>query len=121
MKKVKSIVTSIGNFFFFFSSRRRHTRYWRDWSSDVCSSDLLRQDFDRIVEQGWGATVEEYEIGLTAIAAPVRGGDGDVIAALSVSGPSFRMDSEGIPRLARRVVSGAEELSRKLGFFSRAR
>src|SRR5947209_8733352 len=27
---------------FFFSSRRRHTRYWRDWSSDVCSSDLPR-------------------------------------------------------------------------------
>src|SRR5215203_6773869 len=26
---------------FFFSSRRRHTRYWRDWSSDVCSSDLV--------------------------------------------------------------------------------
>src|SRR5947209_12312849 len=25
---------------FFFSCRRRHTRYWRDWSSDVCSSDL---------------------------------------------------------------------------------
>src|SRR3712207_386331 len=30
---------------FFFSSRRRHTRYWRDWSSDVCSSDLYK-DFD---------------------------------------------------------------------------
>src|SRR5439155_3150233 len=28
-------------FFFFFSSRRRHTRWPRDWSSDVCSSDLL--------------------------------------------------------------------------------
>src|SRR5947209_10086804 len=28
------------SFLFFFSSRRRHTRYWRDWSSDVCSSDL---------------------------------------------------------------------------------
>src|SRR3712207_6676943 len=28
--------------FVFFSSRRRHTRYWRDWSSDVCSSDLHR-------------------------------------------------------------------------------
>src|SRR3712207_8816483 len=26
--------------FFFYSSRRLHTRYWRDWSSDVCSSDL---------------------------------------------------------------------------------
>src|SRR3989449_10411421 len=30
-------------FFFFFSSRRRHTRCSRDWSSDVCSSDLDRQ------------------------------------------------------------------------------
>src|SRR5438445_3461163 len=30
--------------FFFFSSRRRHTRYWRDWSSDVCSSDLGDED-----------------------------------------------------------------------------
>src|SRR5687768_18263960 len=29
-----------GCFFFFFSSRRRHTRCSRDWSSDVCSSDL---------------------------------------------------------------------------------
>src|SRR3712207_3175563 len=29
------------NMFYFVSSRRRHTRYWRDWSSDVCSSDLL--------------------------------------------------------------------------------
>src|SRR5690606_39888892 len=29
------------SFFFFFSSRRRHTRFSRDWSSDVCSSDLL--------------------------------------------------------------------------------
>src|SRR5215210_9299822 len=28
-------------FFFFFSSRRRHTRYIGDWSSDVCSSDLV--------------------------------------------------------------------------------
>src|SRR2546422_9282277 len=30
-------------FFFFFSSRRRHTRCSRDWSSDVCSSDLAEQ------------------------------------------------------------------------------
>src|SRR5206468_5012276 len=30
--------------FFFFSSRRRHTRSDRDWSSDVCSSDLVRLD-----------------------------------------------------------------------------
>src|SRR5215203_3646621 len=39
-------------FFFFFSSRRRHTRYWRDWSSDVCSSDLeLDRNSDRGVDE----------------------------------------------------------------------
>src|SRR5947209_5246415 len=30
--------------YFFFSSRRRHTRYWRDWSSDMCSSDLTQEE-----------------------------------------------------------------------------
>src|SRR2546427_4371671 len=39
-------------FFFFFSSRRRHTRFDCDWSSDVCSSDLLWQ----VREAGLGAT-----------------------------------------------------------------
>src|SRR3712207_8523117 len=32
----------------FFSSRRRHTRYWRDWSSDVCSSDLVPRAAERL-------------------------------------------------------------------------
>src|SRR5690606_40120178 len=39
-------------FFFFFSSRRRHTRFSRDWSSDVCSSDL---------EQGIGVDVTKLK------------------------------------------------------------
>src|SRR5215217_4209606 len=64
--------------FFFFSSRRRHTRYWRDWSSDVCSSDLPAVEAQaadrahrigqerpvmvyRLVSQG---TVEEKILGL---------------------------------------------------------
>src|SRR3712207_1653914 len=37
---------SIDSLFFFFSSRRRHTRYWRDWSSDVCSSDLRQEQME---------------------------------------------------------------------------
>src|SRR5215217_8396754 len=38
--------------FFFFSSRRRHTRYWRDWSSDVCSSDLPGGHWKRLTILG---------------------------------------------------------------------
>src|SRR3712207_9240528 len=49
---------------FFFSSRRRHTRYWRDWSSDVCSSDLG----DQTVIYGAGP------VGLmAALSATIRG------------------------------------------------
>src|SRR3712207_1097885 len=57
--------------FFFFSSRRRHTRYWRDWSSDVCSSDLVlerRMTTDAphgdlpVTEEHWdGERIREYE------------------------------------------------------------
>src|SRR5947209_16515691 len=41
------VIFFICSSFFFFSSRRRHTRYWRDWSSDVCSSDLHNQSRPR--------------------------------------------------------------------------
>src|SRR5439155_9457488 len=46
--------------FFFFSSRRRHTRWPRDWSSDVCSSDLLQltlSQSDRTVVAGSRVTL----------------------------------------------------------------
>ena len=48
-------------FFFFFSSRRRHTRWPRDWSSDVCSSDLLDDEpFSKTIGKDI-VTVKEIE------------------------------------------------------------
>src|SRR5436305_7819885 len=44
--------------FFFFSSRRRHTRCGRDWSSDVCSSDLALMGSKTSAEVGIGQTPE---------------------------------------------------------------
>src|SRR5207302_4190806 len=52
-------------FFFFFSSRRRHTRFSRDWSSDVCSSDFLgvteESDEDREADGGLGRGDRDHE------------------------------------------------------------
>src|SRR5947209_20074253 len=56
---------------FFFSSRRRHTRYWRDWSSDVCSSDLRQHLFlDLLDRRGEGLcrSVGELERHLLRVA-----------------------------------------------------
>src|SRR5258707_5111791 len=41
MPNEEALISVCVRLLFFFSSRRRHTRYWRDWSSDVCSSDLV--------------------------------------------------------------------------------
>src|SRR5690625_6453932 len=51
--------------FFFFSSRRRHTRWPRDWSSDVCSSDLAPR------AQEPGQAVERARVGEVAGGGPV--------------------------------------------------
>src|SRR5690606_39702943 len=45
-RKIGGEIYIFGRNVFFFSSRRRHTRFSRDWSSDVCSSDLVRQKID---------------------------------------------------------------------------
>src|SRR5699024_12014984 len=56
-------IPSINHFFFFFSSRRRHTRSKRDWSSDVCSSDLIPSTSVRRISTGNSANVKRYGTG----------------------------------------------------------
>src|SRR5215510_4973287 len=57
-------------FFFFFSSRRRHTRWPRDWSSDVCSSDLAtRFEFAEAVEWKRQVDVRANRLVIEGVAA----------------------------------------------------
>src|SRR2546422_10321691 len=56
--------------FFFFSSRRRHTRCSRDWSSDVCSSDLTPPELEE--HRGWGHSTFEEAVTLAAEAGVRR-------------------------------------------------
>src|SRR5687768_16594661 len=61
-----SVRSFVWHFDFFFSSRRRHTRCSRDWSSDVCSSDLIRgkkhspQEVSAIILMKMKQTAEDY-------------------------------------------------------------
>src|SRR3712207_1593426 len=75
--------------FFFFSSRRRHTRYWRDWSSDVCSSDLLLE-FDPDDGVADGLTVDDEGCLWTALwgGGQVRrwSPEGELLAVVEVPG-----------------------------------
>jgi DNA-binding IclR family transcriptional regulator len=81
----------------------------------VSPADLLVQ-LETIREQGYGSTLEELEIGLNAIAAPIRGLDGTVVAAVSASGPSYRLDAGRFGEVAVLVKAGAAEISTRIGY-----
>src|SRR6266496_3248145 len=94
-------------FIFFFSSRRRHTRSLRDWSSDVCSSDLeelrrlgvaeveLRQELSRASERSAAIDVEVARIEAEADEARRR---------LDLAGTDERADGEDREELAERLA-----------------
>ncbi|MGU3500647.1 IclR family transcriptional regulator [Mycobacterium sp. C31M] len=75
----------------------------------------LRQDLDEVRATGWASVTEELEVGLNAVAAPVRDSSGRVVAALSVSGPAYRLDPSRFGDVARLTVTAADEISRRLG------
>jgi DNA-binding IclR family transcriptional regulator len=72
----------------------------------------------QVRERGFATAVNEFEDGLTAIAAPVRNAEGDVVASVSASGPSFRIPADRIPAVAGAVCRAAAEISRRLGWLA---
>jgi len=84
----------------------------------VTDPGQLRKALDEVRERGWASTTEELEIGLNAVAAPVRGADGAVVAAVSASGPSYRLTADAIPDVAKQVSDAAAEVSTRIGFLS---
>jgi DNA-binding IclR family transcriptional regulator len=82
----------------------------------VLARPTLEERAQETRERGYGYTVEELEIGLNAVGAPVRSSDGAVVATVSVSGPVFRLPAEDIPEVAELVKGAASEISRCLGF-----
>ncbi len=84
----------------------------------TCADEL---GLDRIRAQGYATAVDELEPGLWAVAAPVRDATGEVVAAISVSGPGVRLQ-KGLPdRLGRQLEGAAADLSARLGHDERKR
>jgi DNA-binding IclR family transcriptional regulator len=76
----------------------------------------LKDHTSKILDEGYGCTVEELELGLNAIGAPIRGAEGAVVGAVSVSGPAFRLPPDTLPETGELSRRAAAEISRCLGF-----
>ncbi|WP_068029700.1 IclR family transcriptional regulator [Nocardia mexicana] len=97
--------------------RRRFGGKLETYTDNTLASvaDLTAQ-LDEIRANGWASVREELEIGLNAVGAPVRDHTGSVVAALSVSGPSYRLGPDRFAEVAQLVAVGAAGISRRMGY-----
>jgi DNA-binding IclR family transcriptional regulator len=82
----------------------------------MTSIDDLDRQLNMVARDGYVVSVEELEHGLTAVAAPIRDHTGTVIAALSVSGPVYRLTEDRAREIAPAVVSAAAAVAERMGY-----
>jgi DNA-binding IclR family transcriptional regulator len=86
--------------------------------STVTNRGKLDEQLEAIRRDGYGYSIEELEVGLIGVAAPIMADTAAVVASISVSGPAFRLKRESIPEIGELTKRAAAEISRNLGFRS---
>jgi DNA-binding IclR family transcriptional regulator len=81
----------------------------------VVSRRDLERDLEHVRQHGYASASDELEVGFTALAAPVRNHFGNVVAALSINGPSARLRPQVLRGMVAPVRSAADRISRRLG------
>ena len=91
---------------------------YRFTEKTITDPTALRRELEKIRSQGYATGLEELEIGLDAVAAPVWDHYGEIAAALSVTGPSPRLTARRIrEQIAAQVIEIARKISRAAGYF----
>ncbi len=85
-------------------------------ANTITTLDGLMRELDQVRTWGHAVAIDELEVGLTAIAAAIRNTRGEVVASMSISGPTFRLDARRVPQMADAVMGAAHEVSRRLGW-----
>ncbi|OLT16645.1 IclR family transcriptional regulator [Serinicoccus sp. CUA-874] len=97
---------------------------WGDLTSyterTVTDQAQLDELADRARDQGYAVVRDELDVGLTAMAAPVRDAHGQICASMSLSGPTFRMDEAQVEQLLPALLRAAAQVSVRLGWHQAA-
>ena len=101
------------------SSRRRCGSCRGSPTATVTSRAKLKAELEHVREVGYAVAVDELEVGLTAAAAPIRNAHGDIVASMSISGPTFRLTDERLEETVPMLVAAATEVSHRLGWGQR--
>src|SRR6187200_1660248 len=81
----------------------------------ITELEPLLEELARIRRRGYATAIGEYELGLNAVSAPVHDARGNVIAAVDIWGPAFRLTPRRIPELAVQAREAAAAISVRLG------
>ena len=85
----------------------------------ITKVDSLLHEIEQIRKRGVAHDLEELDLGVRCVAAPIHNHTGRVVAAVSISGPAQRFTTEVFPRFESEVKTSARALSRELGFLDR--
>jgi IclR family transcriptional regulator, KDG regulon repressor len=99
----------------------RKTRFERFTQRTIASADALRAEIEKTRRRGYAVDDEELEEGLRCIAVPLLDAQRMPVAAVSVSGPSFRVTAQKLPSIANHLVHCVRGIAQDMGFVSASR
>jgi IclR family acetate operon transcriptional repressor len=114
-RRVPLHATSNGKVFLAYGAAPIPERLERLTVRTITDRGKLERALERVRSRGYATAQDELEVGLSALAAPVHGASGEVIAALSISGPTNRLAAVRARSLAPRLLEHAHALSERLG------
>ncbi|HYM49470.1 MAG TPA: IclR family transcriptional regulator [Candidatus Limnocylindrales bacterium] len=86
----------------------------------ITDRHTLERQLKRVLEDGYAFTLEELEVGLNAVAAPVKGAEGRVVGAVSIAGPAYRVSPQRLQELGEMAKEAGEAISQRLGYSAAA-
>lgn len=88
----------------------------RHTEKTITSRERLVEELEKVRARGYAYDDGEYEVGVRAVAAPIRNSSDRVIAVLGVPGPATRMDAERAAEIADALIAAADDVSAHMGW-----
>ena len=115
--------TGVGKMLLAYQPKEKIVRYLdnteleRYTEHTITVKNLLMAELQAIRSSGYACDNEEHELGVRCVAAPIFNQAGDIIAALSVSGPTIRIYDDKMAELKELVITAARNISNQMGYF----
>ena len=87
----------------------------------ITTVEELRVELEKVRRRGWAEAVNERELGVASVAAPIRDAHGTVVAAVSIGAPVIRLAAARRRELGALIVEAGEAVSRRLGWSPESR